>query len=313
MEETKDIKALFERLPAQAQEQLLNELLQEQELKGQVLENAREELKTAVKRKPCPHCHSEKAYKRGKQNNVQMYQCRDCKKWYSETTGTPLWDIKLKHKWQAYLRCMQQGMPIKKIAKELGISIQTSFDWRHKILSALSQLGPDQLQGTVECDELEIPINQKGARELDRKPRKRSSDFKRDQYYDEVTTVQVVTAVERGGGKYLKAVESKRLSKEQVEKALKGKLSKDVTLITDKHTCYKALAKENKTLKHKTVRSTDHVNPKDKTVHLQHVNNTHKQLRDFLRPFNGVSSKYLQNYLKLVCLRKRPGQIQNLA
>ena len=27
------------------------------------------------------------------------------------------------------------------------------------------------------------------------------------------------------------------------------------------------------------------------------VNNTHKQLREFLKPFNGVSSKYLQNYL----------------
>ncbi|MDZ7847386.1 MAG: hypothetical protein U5L96_11780 [Owenweeksia sp.] len=84
-------------------------------------------------------------------------------------------------------------------------------------------------------------------------------------------------------------------------------------LITNKHTCYKALAKENKTLKHKTVRSTDHVNPKDKTVHLQHVNNTHKQLRDFLRPFNGVSSKVPSELPQLVCLRKRPGQIQNLA
>jgi len=36
-------------------------------------------------------------------------------------------------------------MPIKKIAKELGISIQTSFDWRHKILSLLSQFTPEQL------------------------------------------------------------------------------------------------------------------------------------------------------------------------
>ena len=30
---------------------------------------------------------------------------------------------------------------------------------------------------------------------------------------------------------------------------------------------------------------------------MQRVNNTHKQVRDFLKPFNGVSSKYLQNYL----------------
>ena len=35
----------------------------------------------------------------------------------------------------------------------------------------------------------------------------------------------------------------------------------------------------------------------DKNIHLQHVNNTHSQLRKFLEPFDGVSSKYLQNYL----------------
>lgn len=33
-----------------------------------------------------------------------------------------------------------------------------------------------------------------------------------------------------------------------------------------------------------------------KKINLQRVNNTHKQLRDFLVRFNGVSSKYLLNY-----------------
>jgi hypothetical protein len=37
----------------------------------------------------------------------------------------------------------------------------------------------------------------------------------------------------------------------------------------------------------------DHIDKKDKTVHLQKVNNVHAQLGGFLRPFNGVSSKYL--------------------
>ena len=44
----------------------------------------------------------------------------ECKKWYSETTGTPLYEIKLKNKWQSYLKCMEKGMSIKKIAKELN-------------------------------------------------------------------------------------------------------------------------------------------------------------------------------------------------
>jgi hypothetical protein len=153
-------------------------------------------------------------YQRGKQKGVQMYRCNDCSKWYSETIGTPLYDIKLKSKWKAYLNCMELGMPIKKIAKELNISIQTSFDWRHKILSSLEQFVPKELSSEVECDELELSLSNKGSKSLERGPRKRGTDFKRNPDSDEITTVQVVTAVKRNGDKYLKAVVSKRISKE---------------------------------------------------------------------------------------------------
>ena len=106
-----------------------------------------------------------------------------------------------------------------------------------------------------------------------------------------------MTAVERNGNKYLKAVASKRLSKDEITKALDGKLSDNTTLITDKHPSYKAFAKDNPSIKHKALLAKDHVDRKDKTIHLQRVNNVHAQVRKFLRPFNGVSSKYLQNYL----------------
>lgn len=291
-----EIKDLFEQLPLVSQSLLLDDLLQSRELQGKILLNAGQEVSQSRKNKPCPHCSSIEVYKRGKQRGVQMYSCKACKKWYSETTGTPLYDIKLKSKWQAYLRCMEQGMSIKKIAKELGISIQTSFDWRHKILSSLTRLMPEQLSSEIECDELELALSNKGSRSLERSPRKRGSDFKRNQD-KEVTVVQVVSAVERNGKKYLKAVESKRLSEEEITKALDGKIAKDATLITDKHPSYKAFAKAHPDLKHKALLAKDHVDKKDKTIHLQKVNNTHSQLRTFLQPFNGVSSKYLQNYL----------------
>ncbi len=202
----------------------MDELLQEQELQGKILLEAVEEVSEKRKKKPCPHCKSSNVYKRGQQRGVQMYQCKECSKWYSETTGTPLYDIKLKNKWQSYLRCMEQGMPIKKIAKELNISIQTSFDWRHKILSSLNQFVPDKLSLEVECDELELALSNKGSRDMDRKPRKRGGDFKRNTGKEDVTVVQVVTAVERGGAKYLKAVASKRLSKNEIAKVLDDKL-----------------------------------------------------------------------------------------
>ena len=297
MKTIKEVKELFTELPLNAQSLLLDDLLAERELKGKVLLEAQEEVSLIRKKKPCPHCQSANVYRRGKQNGTQMYQCKECTKWYSETTGTPLYDIKLKSKWQSYIRCMEQGMSIKKIAKEIGISIQTSFDWRHKILSSLSQYVPVSMSGQVECDELELALNNKGDRNLDRKPRKRGNDFKRNKSSETPTVVQVLTAVERKGNKYLKAVVSKRLSKEEITKALDGKLADNATLITDKHPSYKAFAKDNPTIKHRRVLAKDHVDKKDKSVHLQKVNNTHAQLRKFLQPFNGVSSKYLQNYL----------------
>jgi transposase-like protein len=297
MNSTEDLKHRFHELSGLEQEQLLDELLKDYELRGQVLENVTQELEKSNKRKPCPHCASEKVYKRGKQSGVQMYQCRECSKWYSETTGTPLWDIKLKPKWQSYLRCMEQGMPIKKIAKEIGVCVQTSFDWRHKILSSLSGFAPQTLSGVVECDELELALSNKGSRKLERKPRKRGTDFKRNEPSKETTVVQVVTAVQRNGEKYLRAVESKRLSSEEITKALDGKLADQTTLITDKHPSYKLFAKENLSIKHRSVLAKEHVNKDDKNIHLQHVNHTHSELRTFLLPFNGVSSKYLQNYL----------------
>jgi transposase-like protein len=297
MKTSEDIKKLFGSLTASEQSLLLDELLQGHELSGTILTSAFDDVVNKRLKKPCPYCKSEKVYKRGKQKGVQMYRCNDCNKWYSETTGTPLYDIKLKSKWQAYLRCMEQGLSIKNIAKELEISIQTSFDWRHKILSSLNQFTPEHLSGEVECDELELALSNKGEKHLERKPRKRGSDFKRNQGKEDVTVVQVVTAVERNGEKYLKAVASKRLSKEEITIALEGKLEEGVTLITDKHPSYKSFAKDNPSINHRALLAKEHVDKKDGKVNLQKVNNTHAQLRKFLMTFNGVSTKYLQNYL----------------
>ena len=162
MKALEDIKELFAGLLVYSQESVLDDLLQEYEVKGKVLDLAYEEIAAGRTRKPCPYCQSEKILKRGLQKGVQMYQCESCVKWYSETTGKLLWDIKLKTKQQGYLRCMEQGISLKAIAEELEICIQTSFNWRHKILSSLGRFTPETLYGEVESDEFEISISKKG-------------------------------------------------------------------------------------------------------------------------------------------------------
>jgi hypothetical protein len=90
------------------------------------------------------------------------------------------------------------------------------------------------------------------------------------------------------------------LTTEEITKAFEGRLSDGTILITDAHPSYKSFAKENPLLIHKTFIAKDHVSKTDKKVHVQTVNHTHIKLKDFLKQFNGVSSKYLQNYLNLV-------------
>lgn len=302
MTKTKEILADFRKLSVNEQSLILDSLRIEFEGKGKLLEVVSSEVSS---KKDCPHCGCSKVHKRGKQSGVQMYKCTGCAKWFSSTTGTPLWDIKLKDKWQMYLNCMQRNMSIKKTAKEIGISIQTSFDWHHKILSVLNNEVPDRLIGRVECDELELPLSNKGERNLTRKPRKRSSDFKRNTKTKEVTTVQVVTAIDETNQTYFKAVETKRLTSKNLKQTIGKKIDKNVTLITDKHPSYIPFAKSKKGLTHKTIKATEHVNKDDKKVNLQKVNNQHKNLRDFLTRFNGVSSKYLQNYLNWFAYGKK--------
>ena len=294
MIKTDELLTQFKSLTATAQLAILDSLRIEFESKGKLLEVAEGEVTT---KKVCPHCRSKHVHKRGMQSGVQMYKCVDCTKWFSSTTGTPLWDIKKKEKWQSYLTCMQAGKSIKKIASEIGISIQTSFDWRHKILSVLSNDVPVKLSGRVECDELEIPLSNKGERNLTRKPRRRSSDFKRNIDTKEVTTVQVVSAIDEHNNVYFKAVEAKRITAKHLKTTVGKKLNQGVTLITDKHPSYIPFAKAKSDIKHKTVKASEHINKEDSKVNLQKINNQHKQIRQFLSPFNGVSSKYLQNYL----------------
>jgi len=286
----------FKELDIVQQENILNILMQEHELNLPVIESAKEDALNREPRKPCPHCKSISVSKRGFQNNQQMYSCKDCKKWYSQSTGTPLWGIKLKQKWSTYVHCMNEGYSLRKSAEIVGICIQTSFDWRHKILASLNSLVPQSLSGVLECDELELSINNKGERGLKRSPRKRSTDFSRNQG-EGLSVVQVVTAVERNGDKLLKVVETKRLTSGDITKVLEGKVTDGTILITDKHPSYKSFGRGHKELKHKTVRASEHVNKNEKNVHLQSVNQTHAQVRKFLGSFNGVRTKYLQNYL----------------
>jgi len=84
---------------------------------------------------------------------------------------------------------MQAKRTVNKKDCQIGICIQTSSDWRLKVLSVLHTEMPDTLEGRVECNEFELPINHKGECNLDRKARRKRSDFTRNTEDKAKTTV----------------------------------------------------------------------------------------------------------------------------
>ncbi len=242
----------------------------------------------------CPHCKSKKIRANGKLKQVQRYVCNDCKKNFSETTGKVWYNLKKKEKLNTYLYCLLSGYSIRKSAKETGIAIQTSFDWRHKLLTSFSSVWVGGFEGVCESDDLFFLQSEKGNRNLDRKPRKRGGKASKRGISNE--QVAVIATCDRSGNKDMKVATTGRISKKDLDKVLQGKLSKVETLCSDSHRSYTAFAKSEK-VEHKKFNASKGQRVKDKVYHVQNVNNMDMRLRKWIGQFNGVATKYLQNYL----------------
>ncbi len=242
----------------------------------------------------CPHCVSNKIRANGRLKGVQRYVCNDCKKNFSETTGKFWFSLKKKEKVNQYLYCLLSGFSIRKSAKETGVSIQTSFDWRHKLLTSFGSVSVKEFQGIVESDDLFFSYSEKGHRNLDRPAKKRGEKASKAGISNE--KVAVIATCDRSGNKDFKVATKGRISKKDLDSILKGRLDKAEVLCSDSHRSYTAFTKDNQIV-HKKFNASKGQRTVDKVYHVQNVNNMDMRLRKFMEPFNGVATKYLQNYL----------------
>ena len=70
-------------------------------------------------------------------------------------------------------------------------------------------------------------------------------------------------------------------------------IASDSVLVTDHQASYKTFT-TNREITHERLYSRQ---PPRGAYHLQNVNGLHSRLKRFMRPFNGVATKYLDNYL----------------
>jgi len=263
----------------------------------------------------CPHCGDAHIVGNGKsKKGVQRYLCRSCHKISSSTTGQVWYRMHKKEKLSAYIHCLLSGFSIRKSATEVGISKETSFSWRHKLLTSFSHVLDGEFSGIVESDETFFLYSEKGSKSLNRKPRQRGTSATKDGINDQ--HVAVITTIDRNGNKSLKVIKRGRISKEDVKKELDQKILPNSIFCTDGHPSYVGFAKDQP-LQHKKIIASKGQKVIEKHYHLQNVNSLDSRLKKFMAQFNGVSTKYLQNYLNwflvLEKVKTKTNKLQTIA
>lgn len=282
----KEFKQYFQSLDEDHRQEIVNEL-------SQMIGLVRDTLPSPSGCTHCPHCESHSIIAKGTDRDQQRYRCKDCGKCFRETTGMAFHGLKKRELLPTYLYHLLKGSSIQDSAQGVGISTQTSFDWRHKILASLQEVDLEVFKGIVEGDELFLAESQKGSRSLDRKPRKRGGITGKGISDDHVA---VVATCDRSGNICMKVAGRGRVTKAAISRTIGRRTDKNNILCSDAHTSYTAFAKQEGMVHH-TLNASKGERVKDKIYHIQHANNLCSRFRKWIGNLGGVATKYLQNYL----------------
>ena len=239
----------------------------------------------------CPHCGTKGAVSRGKARGLRRYQCKACNKTFNAATGTPFQGVHKKDRLLTFGRCMAEGLTVRAAAKRCGLSVPTAFNWRPRFLGTKDKT-PVKLKGIVEADETYVLESRKGDRKLGRKARRRGGKASKRGLSDE--QVPILVAVDRSGTTACSVLPS--VTAESVQTVLEPRIEDHSILVTDGNNVYPPCAK-SLGVKHEALNLSVGERVRD-AFHIQTVNSRHSALKDFLRRYRGVSSKYPGNYLR---------------
>jgi transposase-like protein len=281
MKVSQQIKELFNMLNPSEQQELLSELssskVYHQSIEGNI--------------NSCPYCHNVQFVKNGKHKGQQRYKCISCNRNFSANTGTAYQGLKKPDKFNQYKSIMfEEGfISLEKMAMRLGISIQTAFDWRHRILSTLKPEDMD-FKGVTEIDDVWFLYSQKGRKGLTYSRKRGGSSRKGDNDFQ----VKLLVTADRTQTKDLSVVRIGRIKSSDIQRKVGHRIGRECTLVSDKHRSIASFAKQ-KNIKHISFKASEHI--ADKQFHVQNVNNIASRLKAKVNhTCRGVSTKYLQCY-----------------
>ncbi len=242
----------------------------------------------------CPHCHGKRCGRHGFANGLQRYRCCACRRTFNGLTGTPLARLRLKGKWLSYFDCLRDpACTVKSAADKVAVHANTSFRWRHRFLQWTKLDRPASLAGIAEVDETFLLESEKGHKQLARKPRKRGGVAAKRGISSEL--VNIVVARDRARQTIDFIAGRGALKASALHQYLLPKLQPDVLLVSDANGAYRKFAREAG-IAHQSVNLRQGVRSRG-AIHIQNVNSYHGRFKGWLRHFNGIATRYLENYL----------------
>jgi transposase-like protein len=265
----------------------------------------------------CPHCRSRQFVGIGKQKGVQRFKCKSCSKYFSETTGRFTYCLKKRERLKQYLDCFLAGLSIRESAKICGISIQTSFTWRHKLLVAFQRMNSPEFERIVEVEGIEESFSNKGQRKRTQVFQKERSGMNKEEEPSTLVdkkhlkaearnaqkTIGILHALDWRGNLMMKVVGIAKIKKRDFERILSGKLDK-VQVICAKADRSVAAFVRGSDMEYVRSRRGG-VRKAERGYQITNVLKSVLNWRNFMVRFHGVATKYLQNYLNWYVLLNR--------
>lgn len=245
---------------------------------------------TPAKPYKCPHCNNNKIVSNGSVNGRCRYLCKGCKRSFGDSSDTSLNGVKKSDKFILFKNIMftEGVIPLKTMSKRVGISIQTSFDWRHRLMNSLSNAEVKFFKET-QLDDIWVNYNQKGRRGL-KYAKERGGNKKAG---DNNFQVKILTATDKSQT-VMKVARIGRITKADIERNLGNYFDVKTKIVSDAHPSIIGFAKDNN-MKHVSFKSKNHIAETGENV--QFLNGQASRLNTMLnRRCKGVSTKYLQNY-----------------
>lgn len=286
----------------------------------------------------CPRCGAKHALgyiiKRGrKANGAQRFGCKSCNRTFTPRTGTAFARArKSADAWEKFIQLTISGASLHHCMRHCDIAYKTAFEWRHKLLAVFEEnQKATKMTGTIEADEMLIPISYKGnhvqgefgarkktpdaVNDMPRKAYKRGTDNLSRSSKDKAC---VFCMVQDGNKAFYAAVPGVGFMNEITLDATVGKhVDKEhAVMLADDYRVTRGYLEKNG-YQYTILKSNVSGNPKDHKpevkdgLHIQHANAMHMHIRRFLRPYCGVSSKYLSHYIALYVWLKSVGTIRN--